>query len=77
LSDAIEKEIKNEFFSDADELTKLRELLCICIAKHEYGPKTSKDKIKLIPVNMTINDVNKLPIDKILSVGRDKKGLKS
>jgi hypothetical protein len=74
LFDALNKEIKEGFISTTDELIKLKELMKIVIAKHKYGPK---DKVKEIPMNMTINEANKLPIDKIIASGSDKKPFKS
>ena len=72
LYNALDNEIKKGFVSDND-LMKLKKIVCIVVAKHKYAPKT---KIKEIPMNMTINKMNKLPIDKILASGKSPKFIK-
>jgi hypothetical protein len=77
IFDVINHEIKTGFVHDAsDDLRKLKELVNIVIAKKTYGPKLSKDNVKAIPQNMTINEINKLQIDKIVTVGKAKKYVK-
>jgi len=71
----LEKEIRMGFVSNA-ELKELKELMDIVFAKHKYGPKASEGKVKPIPTNMTINEMNELPIDKIIALRKDKKSFK-
>lgn len=68
LYNLIDNEIQRGFVSDND-LNELKMLLKIVVAKHKYAPKV---KLTEIPKDMTINEENKLQIDKILSAGKKK-----
>lgn len=61
LYSSIKNEIERGFLSEID-LMELKKLVNIVVAKHENAPKV---KISEIPKNMTINEKNKLQIDKI------------
>lgn len=68
LYGAIKREIEMGFVSKTD-LNELKMLLNVVVAKHEYASKT---KVSEIPKDMTINEKNKLPIDKIRSAGKSR-----
>ena len=72
LYNSIKGELEKGFVSENDS-KGLKKLLNIVVAKHEYAPKTI---ITEIPKNMTINDRNKLPIDKIFATGKSQKSIK-
>ncbi len=69
LYDSIRSEIKNGFVPKS-ELSDLKLLCSIVVAKHEKDSKKVKTGFKGIPKNFMINEVNKLPIDKIYSVNK-------
>lgn len=71
LFTSIEDKIEKGFLSGSDS-KELKTLLKIVAAKHEYAPKSRMGKI---PKDMTINEENKLPIDKILAVGKSHKSI--
>jgi hypothetical protein len=72
LYNSIKGELDKGFVSENDS-KELKKLLNIVVAKNEYAPKT---KISEIPKNMTINEMNKLPIDKIFAAGKNRKSIK-
>ena len=61
LCDVIESEIKLGFASGS-ELRGLRELAAIVVAKLDYSRKS---RVKEIPAEKIINELNELEIDKI------------
>lgn len=72
LYSSIDDEIEKGFVSD-DDLLELKKLVYVVVAKHDNAPK---QKLTEIPKNMTINERNRLPIDKILASRKSKKSLK-
>ena len=72
LYNSMKNEIEKGFVSENDS-NELKRLVNIVVAKHEYAPKI---KISEIPKGMTINEINKLPIDKIIAAGKGQKSFK-
>jgi predicted MPP superfamily phosphohydrolase len=75
LYDVLNHEIQKGFVSNSD-LKDLQKIAYIIIAKHQTGPKEKIENINAIPSNMTINEENKLPIDKILALRKTAKYFK-
>lgn len=69
LSIRLKTEIKYGFNS-SKELSDLKDLNAIVVAKHPSKRINSKHKTKTIPKNLTMNKKNKLPIDKIRAAGK-------
>lgn len=59
-------------FVSRNDSQGLKKLLKIVAAKHKYGPK---GRVTEIPKDMTINEENKLSIDKILAIGKSHKSI--
>lgn len=71
LCDCIKDEIEKGFIS-SEEMFDLKKLINIVDAKINDSPKKSKIKEKGIPKGMTINEANRIPIDRIRAIGRNK-----
>jgi hypothetical protein len=72
LYSCIKGESERGFVSEEDAM-QLKRLLNIVVAKHRYAPKI---KLTEIPKDMTINEQNRLPIDKIIATSKNQKSMK-